>query len=146
MGGIVDSFDADDDAAERLLRGVVGGVAADADSAGFRCFDGDGVFSTSTSLSDDELLEDDVESTLSRDFGAADCWLDFFDGRPGRLLLAPTLPPADVSLVLLLLLLLLLLMLLMLLLLLPAVSFFGRPRPRRLGASAPVEDAAEMGG
>ena len=123
IGGSVESFEADD--AERLLRGVVGGVTADAARAGLRCFDGDGVFSTSTSLSDDELLEDEVVSTISRDFGAPDCRLAFFDGRPGRLLLTP--PPVDVSLA--------------------DVadaplppSFFGRPRPRRLGPSAPAED------
>jgi len=121
IGGTAESLEAED--AERLLRGVVGGVTAGTDKLGLRCFVGDGVFSTSTSLSDDELLEDDVVSTISLDFGAPDCKLDFFVGLPGRLL-----PPVDISLVSVADVPLL------------QVSFFGRPRPRRLGASAPAED------
>jgi len=122
-----DSFD-DEDVAEEvvLVRGVVGGdVKVTADRLGLRCLVGDGVFSTSMSLSDDELLEDVVESTISLDFGAAD-WLveEGFLGRPGRLVVAFSLTAVDVV----------------------DVSFFGRPRPRRLGTSPTLVALVGAGG
>ena len=73
-----------------VLRGVVGGVTV-TDKLGLRDLIGDGVFSTSTSVSDDEeedeeLLTDEVVvSRISRDVGATAGAAGFFGGRPGLL-------------------------------------------------------------
>lgn len=109
-----------------FLRGVVGGVTV-TDRLGFLAFNGDGVFSTSTSLldGDDELLTDDVVvSRISRDIGAwtlADC---FLGARPGRLEIS--LPEAGAD---------------------ALTCFFGRPGPLRLGAaSTGAAGAGKAGG
>ena len=72
-----------------FLRGVVGGVTV-TDRLGLRDLSGEGVFSTSTSVSDDEdddelLTEEVVVSRISRDFGTMEGAASFFGGRPGRL-------------------------------------------------------------
>lgn len=104
------------------------------DRLGFLAFNGDGVFSTSTSLLDgeDELLTDDVVvSRISLDMGAWTLPAGFLGGRPGRLVAslpagkagpASLAEAAGVEV---------------------AACFFGRPGPLRLGA---VDSTGPAGG
>jgi len=96
----------EDVAAAACLRGVVGGVTVDV-KLGLRCLLGEGVFNTSTSLSEDaeELEELELDSIISREMGAAP-----LGGRAG-------LFPASALAVL-------------------DGSFFGRPRPLRTGGAS----------
>lgn len=97
------------------MRGVVGGVTV-TDRLGFLDLRGDGVFSMSTSLLDDEdeLLTDEVVvSRISRDMGANTLAEGFLAGRPGRLVTSLPETGAEVLTV-----------------------FFGRPGPLRFGADS----------
>lgn len=90
VGTLTASLDGLPWAPPAVFRGVVGGVTV-TDRLGFRVLSGDGVFSTSTSLSDEdeeellellelllELTEDVVVSRISRDIGMEPAPLETF--------------------------------------------------------------------